>query len=199
MKIINNFIALYGITNVGKTTQIDLFKERCEREKINLCTQKYPIYGLEPTGSLITEAIKKGNPKNLSAGEIQALMAKNRFDFQSQLEQLTFTHNLVIAEMYTGTGIAYGIGDGVNKEVLFAINEGLVIPGINILLDGNRFLESLEKGHRFEEDSKKTEDIRCIHLDLAKQYKWSVVNANSPKEVVHEDIWNLVIKAISYF
>lgn len=195
---INNFIALYGITNVGKTTQIELFKERCEKEKVRLYTQKYPIYDLVPTGPLITEAIKKGNPKNISAGEIQALMAKNRFDFQSQLEQLTATHNLVIAEMYTGTGIAYGIGDGVNKEVLLAINKGLVIPGINILLDGKRFLESVEKGHRFEEDREKTGYIRRIHLELAKEHGWHTVNADQDRDVIHQQIWKIVTKSLSF-
>lgn len=29
-----SFIALYGVTNIGKTTQINLIKERCEKEGI---------------------------------------------------------------------------------------------------------------------------------------------------------------------
>lgn len=197
---INNFLALYGITNVGKTTQIDLLKKRCKEENISLFTQKYPVYDLEPTGPMIFSAIKGGNSEKLSSAEIQALMAKNRFDFQPQLEYLAnaVDIDIVVAEMYTGTGVAYGIGDGVNKEVLLAINEGLVIPAVSILLDGERFLESIEKGHRFEEDKEKTERIRSIHLELAKMYDWHIINANQNKEIIHEQIWSLVIKILSF-
>ena len=195
---INNFIALYGTTNVGKTTQIEMLKEHCKKDGLRLWTQKYPVYDLVPTGPLIVEAIKHGNPKNLSAGEIQALMAKNRFDFQLELESLSATHHLVVAEMYTGTGIAYGIGDGVHKEVLLAINNGLIVPGTSILLDGKRFFESVEKGHRFEEDDAKTESIRRIHLDMAKEYGWFVVNADQTREAVHNEIWTHVSKILTY-
>lgn len=193
----NNLIALYGVTNVGKTTQIKLFAERCEREHVLCHTLKYPLYDLAPTGPLITEAIKQSNPKNLTAAEIQALMAKNRFDFQPKLQELMKQCNIVFAEMYTDTGIAYGIGDGVNKAVLLAINEGLIIPRLSILLDGTRFLESVEKGHRFEEDINKTSYIRHIHLQLAHEKNWSIVTADQSKEKVHEEIWYIVTQAFA--
>lgn len=183
---------MYGTTNMGKTTQMDLLKFRCERKKMTLHTQKYPIYDLEPTGPLIFEAIKKGNPKKISAAEIQALMAKNRFDFQQRLIQLCKENDLVAAEMYTGTGIAYGVGDGVNMDVLLAINDGLVHPGVNILFEGERFMESVEKGHRFEEDEEKTSLIRGIHYKLALTHGWSGINANQSPEKVHEAIWEII-------
>lgn len=163
--------------------------------------QKYPVYDLSPTGTLIFEAIKGGNPKNLSAGEIQALMAKNRFDFEKE-EQILFNSNgsvpyfsflfPIVAEMYTGTGIAYGIGDGVSKEYLLALNCGLRVPDVSILLDGQRFMGSIERGHRFEEDAEKTENIRQIHLELAADRGWHIVNANRSVVEVHERIWTLI-------
>ena len=94
--------------------------------------------------------------------------------------------------MYTGTGLAYGIGEGVNKEYLLALNEGLRIPDISILLDGNRFMESAEENHRFEQNDELTERIRKIHLELALEMNWQIINANQPKEEVHEQIWKII-------
>jgi thymidylate kinase len=191
------FIALYGITNLGKTTQVNLIDERCKKEELKVWIQKYPKYDLEPTGPLIHEAIKGGNPKKLSAGEIQALMARNRFDFQNHIDNILYGIRKeglasVVAEMYTGTGIAYGMGEGVNKDYLLALNQNLRVPDISILLDGERFLESVEKGHRFEEDSIVTAKIRAIHLDLASEMGWHIINANRSISVVHEEIWDLI-------
>ncbi len=190
-----SFIAIYGITNLGKTTQVEIIKERCKVENIPIHIQKYPIYDLEPTGPLIRQAIKEGNPKKFSAGEIQALMAKNRFDHNEWIrDHLHFDGGTssIIAEMYTGTGIAYGKGDGVHSEYLLALNKGLVVPDITILLDGNRFMESVESSHRFEQDHEKTEAIRQIHLDLAAKNNWHLVNANQSKAEVHQQIWSLI-------
>jgi thymidylate kinase len=184
-------IALYGINNLGKTTQINMLVERCNRSSDLILAKKYPIYDLPPTGPLILEAIKKGNPKNLSPGEIQALFAKNRFDFQPELERILET-TTVFAEMYTHTGMAFGIGDGVNKELLLALNEGLRKPDISILLNGQRFKEAVEKGHRFEEDDEKTELIRKIHFEFAEEYGWQIVNANQDKQRVNDQIWEIV-------
>lgn len=191
------FIAIYGITNLGKTTQVNLIADRCKKEGIKVWVQKYPKYDLEPTGPLIHEAIKGGNPKKLFAGEIQALMARNRFDFENYIHDILYGirkegHASVIAEMYTGTGLAYGMGDGVNKEYLLALNQNLRVPNISILLDGERFLESVEKGHRFEEDSIVTAKIRAIHLELAQEFGWHIVNANQSVEEVHNQIWELI-------
>jgi thymidylate kinase len=55
-----------------------------------------------------------------------------------------------------------------------------------------RFLESVEKGHRFEEDSIVTAKIRAIHLDLASEMGWHIINANRSISVVHEEIWDLI-------
>ena len=53
-------------------------------------------------------------------------------------------------------------------------------------------MDSVEAGHRFETDDEKTERIRLIHLDLAKEFNWSIVNANRSVEEVHDDIWEIV-------
>lgn len=191
-----NLITIMGVTNVGKTTQMDFLEKRLINNGLSFKMLKYPIYDLLPTGPRIFAVLKQGNPENLNAKELQELCAENRKDFQNKLEELLSTIDVVIAEMYTGTGIAYGIGDGVPKDFLLEINQGLLEPDVSILLDGERYMESKEAGHRFENDDEKTNFIRNIHLELADELGWTIVNANQDREIISNQIWTEIEKII---
>jgi dTMP kinase len=187
-------ITIMGITNLGKTTQQNILEERLKKEGYNIVSFKYPMYTHEPTGPRIFDYLKKGNPENLSPTEFQKLNVQNRKDFEPVVKEFLQQGYLVLAEMYVGTGIAYGMGDGIPKSDLIEWNKELLQPDISILLDGNRFMESKESGHIFEEDDEKTENIRKIHLELAQDFDWDIVNANQSIEKVHQDIWNIILK-----
>lgn len=189
-------VTIMGITNVGKTTQLQLLDKRFLTEGLKFKTLKYPVYGLEPTGPRVWGFLKGGNPEKLNPTEFQSLCAQNRKDFEPQLNQMLSENDVIVAEMYTGTGIAYGLGDGVPKDYLLEINKGILEPDISILLDGARYLESREVGHIYENNDKITETIRQIHLELAKDMNWTVLNANLPREIIHEQIYNLILKKI---
>jgi thymidylate kinase len=182
-------VTIMGITNVGKTTQMEILERLMVKKGLKFKTLKYPIYDLVPTGPRIHSFLKGGNPENLTPKDFQELCAQNRKDFEPQLIQLLANNDIVVAEMYTGTGIAYGVGDGVPKDHLLKINYGILLPDVSVLLDGDRFLESREKVHRYENDDEITEKIRKIHLGLAKDFDWKIVNANQSVEEVHKQIW----------
>ncbi|MBP6854668.1 MAG: hypothetical protein KBD26_00655 [Candidatus Pacebacteria bacterium] len=186
------FFTLMGVTNLGKTTQLIRLTEKLINKGKSFAYVKYPIYSLEPTGPSIHKCLKQGNPNNISALGLQELNVQNRSDFEPRLKEMLSSLDIVIAEMYTGTGIAYGTGDGLNKDHMIEINKHLLLPTVSVLLDGKRFMDSVEAGHRFETDDEKTERIRLIHLDLAKEFNWSIVNANRSVEEVHDDIWEIV-------
>ncbi len=188
---------IMGVTNTGKTTQIELLEETLQKQNIKFHTLKYPIYKFETTGPKIFACMKGGNPEKISALELQQLCAQNRKDFEPELKKLLTKNDIVIAEMYTGTGIAYGMGEGLDKNELIEMNKGLLVPHLSILLDGKRFLESIEKGHRFEEDAEKTEKIRQYHLELAKDFGWKVLRSDRSRERVAKDIWQEIFMHMS--
>lgn len=192
MEKTGTLINLLGINNLGKTTQVDRLKELIESLGMSCKVLKYPVYDLEPTGPRITLATKKGNPEHLSSQELQELNALNKKDFEPTLVNLLHTHDYVIAEMYKGTSVAFGMGEGLSQKFLESLEIGLISEDISILLDGERFMEAKEIGHRFEEDHEKMERIRSIHLILAKERGWYVVNANQTQEKVTQDIWNII-------
>ncbi len=59
-------IVFYGINNLGKSTQAELLVERIKQEGKKAQHIKYPIYELEPTGSMINRYLRQNNSDNLN-------------------------------------------------------------------------------------------------------------------------------------
>lgn len=185
-------ITIMGINNIGKTTQQKLLPMSFEKRGLSYVLLKYPLYDLEPTGPQCNDYLRNRNPEKLSPKDFQELCAQNRRDYQPQLQHLLENNDFIIAEMYTGSGICFGMADGVSKEELFAMNADLMEPDISILLDGERFFEAREKGHNYESNDEKMEIIRKNHLELAQDLNWVIVNANQPVEKVHAEILKII-------
>ena len=105
-------------------------------------------------------------------------------------------NNVMVAEDYIGTGIAWGMRGGVEKDFLVEINSGLLREDITILLDGERFSTGREANHAHEAKDDFF-DIRQIHLDLAKEFGWQVVSAKGNEDEVHERVWQVVLPKLN--
>lgn len=189
MKKLGIFVVLYGVNNIGKTTQLELLERMAEEQGLTLVRRKYPVYELAPTGPEIHAITKGGNPEGKTAQDLQDLNAENRKDFEPTLQSLLQTNDIVLAEMYTGTSIAFGIADGLSKEYLLKINAELLVPDLSLLLYGKRFEEAKEAVHRFEQDDEKMERIAHLHDELGQEFDWVRVNANRDRQVIADEIW----------
>ena len=94
----------------------------------------------------------------------------------------------MIAEDYKGTGIAWGVGAGVDLEYLEEKNSNLLDEDIVFLFDGERFTSGIEKGHTHEQNNDLTQKVRTIHLLLGEQKGWILVNANRDKDKIQAEI-----------
>ncbi len=186
------FIVIYGINNLGKSTQAELLVESLEKAGLKVQYLKYPIYDLKPTGPQINEVLRGQVGQKMSEEELQAIYTQNRRDFQPQLIKLINEGVNVVAEDYIGTGLAWGWSKGADLEKLIASNKGLLKPNIEILLDGERFIEARENGHLHESNDELVEKCRANHLQLAARFGWSVINANQEIEEVQEDILKVI-------
>ena len=119
---VGKLIVLYGINNLGKTTQAEKLVQRLKDEGKNAHYLKYPLYDLEPTGPLINDYLRKGNPYDLTAREFQLLQVMNRTQYDAELRKRLADGQWIVAEDYVGTGIAWGIGGGVDRELLEHLN-----------------------------------------------------------------------------
>ncbi len=189
-------IVLYGVNNLGKTTQAKLLVDKIKQSGQAAEYVKYHIYDLEPTGPIINDYLRADNPYNLTPREFQILSAVNKYHYQPILRQKLESGIFIVAEDYWATSVAWGAGAGVDKQFLIKLNEGLIKEDLAFLFDGERFLDSAEPGHYHEENMDLTNRVRQAHLELGKEYGWVKVSVNDTIATVHTLIWEEIGKII---
>ncbi|HLC64402.1 MAG TPA: hypothetical protein VJK25_03630 [Patescibacteria group bacterium] len=102
------FIVIYGINNLGKSTQAELLVEGLVKSGMRAEYLKYPVYDLKPTGPRINEILRGGERQEISEEDFQALYTANRRDYQPTLCRKISEGINIIAEDYIGTGLAWG-------------------------------------------------------------------------------------------
>lgn len=185
-------IVFYGINNLGKTTQAKKLVERLEKEGKKAKYLKYPIYDLAPSGPILNNYLREGNTYKLSPREAQIIYAFNRAQYQPELEKDLEKGINIIAEDYWGTGVAWGIGAGVDKDFLLRINQQFIREDLALLFVGERFTSGLEKDHKHETDEDLIKRVDEAHSELAREFGWLQVDANGTVEQVTEQVWNKV-------
>lgn len=192
--MINNgkLIVFYGINNLGKSTQARLLVEKLKEDGYQAEYIKYPLYNLEPSGRMLNDYLRNDNPLNLNAKEVQAIYALNRTQYQDELQKKLSAGINIVAEDYTGTGIAWGLGAGVSEKYLKDINSHLIKEDLAILFDGERFKQSIEEGHKHENNNDLINKVRWAHLKLKEENGWLKVDANLKIEEIKNIIWDRV-------
>jgi dTMP kinase len=185
-------IALYGINNLGKSTQAKRLTERLQEEGKSAHYLKYPLYDLAPSGPLLNDYLRNGNPHALSPREFQIIHIINRTQYDAALRARLAGGEWVIVEDYVGTGIAWGVGAGVDEALLQELNSHLLREDLALFMDGERFLDGKEEGHTHEDDDALMERVRGVHSDLAQKRGWFMIDANQSRDDVHEAIWKHV-------
>jgi len=191
------FIVLYGINNLGKTTQAKLLVEKMNKNGFKAEYLKYPIYDLKPSGQILNNYLREGNTHGLSPREAQIIYTQNRTQYESRLIQKLESGINIVAEDYTGTGIAWGIGAGVEESFLKSINSHLLKEDISFIFDGKRFTEATEKNHKHETNSLLMEKVQLAHQKLAREYDWIKINANLTIDEIHNLLWKQVEEKIN--
>jgi thymidylate kinase len=191
-------IVIYGVNNLGKTTQAKLLVEslllKFSKQAEYL---KYPIYTLEPTGTLVNDYLKHGNQEEFTAREFQMLQVLNRTQYEPTLKQKIEAGTWVVAEDYVGTGIAWGMAADVKKKLLYNLNEHLLKENLGILFEGEPFQEDLDKENMHETDPALLEKAATAFKEIAKDFGWITLNANQTREEVQAEILEAVKSKLS--
>lgn len=187
------FITLYGINNIGKTTQAKRLVEKLRGAGLKAEYIKYPIYDLAPTGPLINEVLRSGEQK-ISEDELQMWFVMNRYQFQPSLIAMLEDGVNVVAEDYIGTGIAWGMAKGLEESFLECVNGKLIKEDLAILMEGVRDATAIEDGHVHEKNEELIEKCRAIFTKLGEKYGWEKVLVDSDWDVTTERLWEVVSK-----
>ena len=192
-------IVLFGINNLGKTTQAKLLVENLIiKFGKNAEYLKYAVYNLEPSGPLINSYLRQGNPYQFSAREFQLLQVLNRTQYQPKLEEKLSKGTWIVAEDYEGTGIAWGMVAGVDKELLYKLNSHLLKEDLGILFQGEPFPESLDKNNVHEVNLATLEKANQAFAEIARDFGWQIVKANAPIEEVQAQILDIIKRKITF-
>lgn len=188
-----NLIVLYGVNNMGKTTQAKMLVESLilhfskQAEYI-----KYPIYTIEPSGTLINSYIKQGNPNKLTPREFQLLHVLNRTQHQADLRKKLEKGTWIVAEDYIGSGIAWGMAEGIKKDFLYTINSHLIQEDLGILFTGKPFAEQIDKNNIHETNTDLTNKANQAFDQLSKEFSWHQIKADQDKQAVQQEILNII-------
>lgn len=192
----NNFysmlITLYGVNNIGKTTQAKLLLQHLKAEGRDAVYVKYPVYDVEPTGPYLYDFLRSGSAQSISEEELQMWFTLNRYQFEPSLKNWLGEGKIVVAEDYSGTGVAWGTVKGANTAWLEKMNKYLIKEDLAILIDGERKLTAVEKNHIHETDHEVMKRSRQVHLDLGEKYDWVKVPLQDKKEDTAVLIWDVV-------
>lgn len=196
--MIGKLITLYGINGIGKTTQVELLVTWLKSQGKQASRLKYPVYDLEPTGPFIYKYLRdtEFREKNeLSTEALQMKYAENRKEYEGELKKRLEAGEWIVAEDYTGTGIAWGLTWGADLEYLEKINQDLYQPDLCILMHGERFDTAIEAGHRNEMADERIKICKNFHLLLGARYGWKQVCANQSIEAVSGEVVATIRKA----
>jgi len=190
------FIVLYGVNNIGKTTQAELLSKKLSGDGIKNEYIKYPIYDLGPSGKILNNYLRQGNKYKLSARENQLIHTINKTQFQPILKQKLKSGTTIIAEDYIGTSIAWGISSLISQEFLEDTNSHLIKEDLAFLLSGDRFKKAIEKNNKHENNQKLIERVQNNFLNLANHGKnnWKIIDANKSIQEIHAKIYKKIKK-----
>lgn len=191
----NKLIVFYGINNLGKSTQAKLLVEKLKMSGKDAIHIKYPYYSIKPSGVLLNQYLREGNPQKLTPREAQILFAYNRSQFEPKLK-IILENNIVVAEDYWGTGVAWGMGAGVDLDFLLELNSSFHREDAAFLFEGERFASGIEQNHKHETNSELTKKVETTHAMLADRFGWKRINANQSIEKVQQAIWQEVNKIL---
>lgn len=186
------FIVLYGINNLGKTTQAKLLVNWLQSLGYQAEYLKYAVYDLKPSGPLLNAYLREGNPRRLSVEDFQFLQVLNRTQYEPILLSKLESGTWIIAEDYVGTGIAWGVGAGMHQDFLEELNSHLLKEDLAFFFDGKRFASGIEKIHQHEQNDELTQKVRTVHQTLAKELDWIPINANQSIEEIQTQLQTLV-------
>lgn len=187
------FITIYGINNLGKTTHAEILRERLSSLGFKVQRIKYPVYEIEPSGVYINKVLRTpGFREDITAEEFQLWYVLNRYQYEAELKKMLADGYIVIAEDYSGTGIAWGIAKGIDEDFILKANSKLLEPDLAILFEGRRKLESIESGHKHEQNTELTEKCRVVHEMLAEKFGWKRMHVEEKIEDTAKNLWDIV-------
>ncbi|MGC9099531.1 MAG: dTMP kinase [Candidatus Micrarchaeia archaeon] len=192
------FIVFEGLDGAGSTTQASLLESYFKSEGRKVLLTKEPTQGI--VGGMI-RAVLRGD-LSISNEMLQLLFAADRsYHVDKEVEPALNKNYVVISDRYLFSSIAYGSASGLDKDWLKKINEKFRLPDISILIDvsPNTCIKRISENRFSVELFEKEESLRKVrqeYLELAKEFKFEVINGEGTIEATHKKVLEVIKKYI---
>ena len=185
-------LAFEGLDQSGKKT----LSCRLERRlcSLNILTQRiaFPDY-TTPIGREIQQYL--AGHRDFPPETRQLLFAANRWERKHEIDHWLTTGMVVIADRYTGSGLAYGMAHGLNFEWLQNLEMGLPKADRTFLIDIKveaSFARKTERRDLYETQTGLLVRVRQAYLDLASLFNWIVLDGSKTLDALSQEVFDIV-------
>ena len=188
------FIVLEGLDGSGVSTQSVLLEKRLRKKGYKTLLTKEPTTGI--IGGMISKALNED--WSASYKSIQLLFCADR---ARHLEEVILpaiqNGKIVVCDRYMFSTLAYGFASGVDTHWLYNVNREFRMPDLTLYIDVSPDISSsrLErsKGHReLFEKREMLNKVRKAYLNLAKRFKFRVINGENGVESTSAEVQDAV-------
>jgi dTMP kinase len=186
-------IVIEGGDQAGKKTQTALLARALKQQKIKTATFSFPDYKT-PIGKEIAKYLN--GKRKFPPQVIHCLLAANRWEKLNEIITAQSKNSVVIMNRYYHSNLIYGLANGMKREWLTNLDEGLPKADLVILLDVTQkesFSRKKTNRDKFEKNEEFLRNISKIYRSVAKNEHWKIIDASKSKQEVHANI----LKAIS--
>lgn len=181
------FIAFEGLDQSGKKTLSCLLESRLIELDRPAKRISFPDYST-PIGREIMLYLKK--ERKYSPEIRHLLFAANRWEWKARIETWLSRGLTVIADRYTGSGLAYGVAHGLELSWLENLEKGLPVPKRTFVIDipvEVSFARKSENRDAYEGQAELLSKVREIYMDLSARYGWVVLDGcRESHDLLHE-------------
>ncbi len=188
------FIVLEGLDGSGISSQATFLETHLRKQGYKTLLTKEPTGGL--IGGMIREALKQD--WKTSYKSLQLLFCADRArHLEEEIEPALEADRIVVCDRYMFSTLAYGFAAGVDTHWLFNVNREFRLPDLTIFIDisPDISLSRIAKGREKRELFEKREalsKVRKAYLNLAKRFRFKIVNGENGVEETSRDVQQIV-------
>lgn len=148
-------VAIDGPNASGKSTIIKQVYGMLIRDGYNVLVEK------EPTNTPLGVFCKE-NADSISGKSLAYLVAADRLEHSKRISCLLHEYDIILLDRYYFSSLIFQCIDGVSKDEVNQINEGILMPNIQIVIRASQELlrerlSTRKKGDRFERNNSSQE------------------------------------------
>jgi dTMP kinase len=190
-------IAFEGLDQSGKETQARLLAARLVSGGRRVTTVSFPDYST-PIGTELHRALH--GERNYGPDVIQMLMIANRYEWKPAIVEAMEGGQVVVADRYVASSVAYGEAQGLDPEWLSEAQKYLPAPTLTVMIDiapTTAVARKRSNRDRFEQDLAMLERVRVSYRRQAGRPGWASIDGERPIEVVAADVATAVATALA--